>query len=615
MNLRQPGSDTKSKGWGFQVMSPAPRLLVGVLWAAAAGCGNPGLDPSSGNPTALPSVPAWLPSVPTRPTEAAAAASGDAASFPRAARNDDWFEDVTAAAGVQFSYRNGREGGQYTVLESIGGGVALIDYDRDQDLDLMFVGGGQISAQTPPAITGLPPGLFRNEGDWRFSPVTRPACLDAAGDYSHACISADYDRDGFPDLLITAFGRCRLLHNQGDGTFRDVSREAGIDFPGWSTAAAWADVDRDGWLDLYVAQYLTWKPEQTQECLDSARKVRDICPPQAYPPAQDRMFRNRQDGTFGEVTSVAGLSDQGRGLGVLATDLNDDGWVDFYVVNDVGVNHLYRGGPGVRFEEIGVQSGVACSEYGLAESGMGVDVADYNGDGWPDLWVTNFELENNSLYRGSGDGVFTHATVSAGLAGSCFPYVGFGTCFDDLNGDGWPDLFISNGNVYYQRGKKGYRQPCFLFQNTDGRRFADVSPQGGPYFSVPHVGRGMALGDLDNDGAPDLVVVHQNEPVALLRNRLASPAWVGITLRGTSANCEAIGARVSVPFRGRHLVRWVRSGAGYFSQFDQRLTFPGSDGPLDATVTWPGGRRELFSALAPGRYHEIVEGEGAAQPP
>jgi hypothetical protein len=300
---------------------------------------------------------------------------------------------------------------------------------------------------------------------------------------------------------------------------------------------------------------------------------------------------------------------------VLATDLNGDGWVDFYVVNDVGVNLLYLGGPGRRFQEVGLQSGVACSEYGLAESGMGVDAGDYNGDGWPDLWVTNFELENNSLYAGGSDGIYTHATVAAGLAGSCFPYVGFGTCLDDLNGDGWPDLFIANGNVYYYLGKKGYEQQAFLYQNMGGKMFSDASARGGPYFSVPHVGRGAALGDIDNDGAPDLVIVHQNDPVTLLRNRLATSAWVGIQLRGTASNREAIGARVSAPFSDRGIVRWVRSGAGYLSQFDQRLSFPANDGPLDVKVAWPGGRHEVFRGLTPGHYHEVVEGEGATAAP
>lgn len=592
--------------WSSERAQWAALLAVTGLYAAI-GCGDSPVDPD-GIQSSIPREPEQPPAALNSPTQAAPAVA-------REARDDDWFEDVTLSSGVQFSYRNGREGNQFTVLESIGGGVALLDYDGDRDLDLLLAGGGQISMDHPPRITGLPLGLFRNEGDWKFTQVTQAAGLAFAGDYSHGCTSADYDRDGFADLLITAFGRCRLLHNQGDGTFRDASAESGLDFDGWSTAAAWADIDNDGWLDLYIAQYITWSPEQSRECWDRARKIQDICPPQELPPAPDRLFLNRQDGAFDDITQAAEISDQGRGLGVLATDLNGDGWADFYVVNDVGVNLLYLGGPGRRFQEVGLQSGVACSEYGLAESGMGVDVGDYNGDGWPDLWVTNFELENNSLYAGGSDGIYTHATVAAGLAGTCFPYVGFGTSLDDLNGDGWPDLFITNGNVYYHLGKKGYEQPAFLYQNMDGKKFSDVSARGGPYFSVSQVGRGAAVGDIDNDGALDLVVVHQNDPVTLLRNRQAASSWVGIQLHGTAANREAIGARVSAPCSGRKVVRWVRSGAGYFSQFDQRLSFPVNDGPLDIDVIWPGGRHEVFRGLTPGRYHEVVEGEGAAAAP
>jgi hypothetical protein len=531
----------------------------------------------------------------------------------RALRPDDWFEEVTADSGVAFTYRSGVEGEQFTILETVGGGVALTDFDGDGALDLFFPGGGTISKQTPPQIDGLPPALYRNLGEWKFIPVPAAARLTSDVDYTHGCIAADYDRDGHPDLFVTAYGRCRLFHNLGDGTFADVSEVSGVSFRGWSTAAAWGDVDGDGWLDLYVAQYLDWRPAEEAICRDGRTGERDVCPPQKYKPAADRLFRNRRDGTFEDVSAAAGLSDQGKGLGVVASDLDGDGRIDFYVANDAGANHLYLGRDKFPLQESAAIAGVAYSEQGLPEGSMGVDVADYNGDERADLWVTNFELEDNSLYQGEADGLFRHATVSAGLAGLGFAYVGFGTGFDDLDGDGRPDLFVCNGHVFYRGGQSGYEQPAFLFRNRNGERFENVTDRGGPYFSVPHRGRGAALGDLDNDGDLDLVIVHQNQPASLLKNRREAANWVRLRLRGTSQNSDAIGARVRLAEEGVALVRWVRSGAGYLSQFDQRILLP-AEHPVAVTVTWPGGRQELFEGLSPGRTHEIVEGAGQAVP-
>ncbi|MFO0870308.1 MAG: CRTAC1 family protein [Pirellulales bacterium] len=526
---------------------------------------------------------------------------------------DDWFVDLTATSGVNFTYHNGQEGEQYTLLETVGGGCALLDFDRDGDLDLFFPGGGTISTSTPPVIGGRSPALYRNDGDWKFVEVTAPAGWSTPPDYTHGATSADFDGDGFCDLFVTAYGRCRLYHNLGDGTWADVSDASGASFVGWSTAAAWGDVDGDGWLDLYVAQYVQWDPAQNPVCQDPRTGRREVCPPQRFAPAADRLFRNRADGTFVEVTAAAELSDQGRGLGVVAADINGDGWLDYYVANDAGPNHLYLGGPQFPLRETALTAGVAFQELGLPEGSMGVDLADYNGDGRADLWVTNFELEDNALYRGEADGLFRHATVAAGLAGVCFAHVGFGTAFDDLDGDGRPDLVVLNGHVFYGGGQSRYRQPAFLFRNRDGQRFENASASGGPYFHLPHAGRGLAVGDLDNDGDLDLVMVQQNEPVVLLSNRRTAASWVRFQLRGVRQHGEAIGARLEVMSGPTRLVRWLRSGAGYLSQFDSRVLVP-AEGPVDLVVTWPGGAREQFSSLAPGRTHDIVEGTGQAAP-
>lgn len=535
---------------------------------------------------------------------------------PTTPREDDWFADVTTESRVDYRYRNGREGGQYTILETVGGGVAMLDYDGDHQLDLYFPGGGAISSASPPQVTGAPPGLFRNLGEWKFAAVTEPAGLaDPAtfrDDYTHGAIAADYDRDGFVDLFVTAYGRCRLFRNQGDGTWLDDARSdatsSGPSFSGWSTAAAWADIDNDGLLDLYVGQYLDWNPRQNPTCLD-ARGQRDVCPPQRFPPAVDRLFRNVGDGTFQEVTEKLQNSAPGRALGVLAADLNGDGRVDFYVANDAGANFLYLGAADGSLVDSALTAGVAFQEFGLPEGSMGVDAGDFNGDGRADLWVTNFELEDNSLYVGEPDGLYRHATVSAGLAGVCFAQVGFGTVFDDLDGDGRQDLFVLNGNVFYGGGQSGYKQRSFLFRNREGKRFENATVHGGPYFSVGHAGRGAALGDLDNDGDLDLVTVHQNDPVTLLQNRRHSDQWVRLRLRGVAQNSEGIGATLRIVDGDRTSTRWVRSGAGYLSQFDPRMLVA-ARGPVDVTVLWPGGRRERFPQLSLGRTHEIVEGQG-----
>ncbi|MBW3597907.1 MAG: CRTAC1 family protein [Planctomycetes bacterium] len=543
-------------------------------------------------------------SPPPAPQEAASR------SPPRPPRPEDWFEDVTEQSGINFQYRNGREAERYTLLETVGGGVGMLDYDQDGDLDLFFTGGGGFDSAGK--VSGRSCGLFRNDGNGRFADVTAQAGLEDSSLYTHGCVAFDENQDGYPDLLVTGYGGCRLYRNTREGRFADVTDQAGLRIEGWCTAAAAADVDRDGWPDLYIARYVQWTPEDDagRFCGDRDRNVRDVCPPQLYPPAQDLLFRNLGNGRFRNVTADAGLSDQGRALGVLAADVNQDDWIDFYVANDAGVNHLYLGGPEFPLRESGLAAGVAGSEHGLAEGSMGVDLGDYNGDGVPDLWVTNFELEDNSLYEGVGEGLFQHATIRAGLAGSCFRYVGFGTGFADFDSDGWLDLLVINGNVFYHVGQAGFEQPAFVYRNVGGR-FTDVSEQAGPYFSSRHAGRGAALGDLDNDGAVDLVVSHLNAPAAVLRNRRPPGRWVGLRLQATRGEREAIGARLVLLDGVQEPTRWVTSGGGYLSQFDRRITFPLSeDADARVRVEWPGRSAEVFDDLAPRRMNLVVEGEG-----
>lgn len=525
---------------------------------------------------------------------------------------EDWFEDITARSGVEFVYRSGREGGHFTLLETVGGGAALFDFDQDGDLDLFVAAGGDVSRDTM-QVSGRTPGLFLNEGSGTFVDAT--AAIDLAGgiDYSHGCAVADYDRDGFPDLLLTCYGRSRLFRNDGGKRFEDATETSRLVVDGWSTAAAWADVDRDGWPDLYIAGYVDWKPSPGEWCGDRAANVRDVCPPQSYPPAADRLFRNLGNGTFEECTDRAGLGTPSRGLGVLAADFNLDGWIDFYVANDGNDNQLYLGGPGLKFREVGVISGTATNEFGVPEGSMGIDYGDVNGDGRGDLFVTNFEMEDNALYLAEAEAGFAHATVRFRLGGSSRPFVGFGTGFADFDLDGDLDLFVINGNVFYQTGQAPYTQPAFLYRNADGEFFEDVTGRAGPWFRARHAGRGAAVGDIDDDGALDLIVVRQDQPVAVLRNR-GSPAtpWLRVELVGTRSAVYPVGSRVSYAHRGRRLVRFACAGAGYLSHNDPRILLPAETAAENLTVEvrWPDGKTETFAGLQVGRTNRLVEGAG-----
>ncbi len=575
------------------------QVLAGIILAIAAlGCDT---------------GPATTQESPARGTTSANISAPDdaaaATEVPRDPQPADWFEDVTDRSGIHFTYQNGREGGLYTVVETVGGGVAMIDFDQDGDLDLFFPGGGAI-AGPPPRFEGRPAALYRNDGQWQFVDVTAQAGLDGAGDYSLGVAVGDYDRDGFPDLLVTCYGASRLYHNNRDGGFEDATATSGLGLNGFYTAAVWADVDRDGWPDLYVVGYVRCEGREDKECIESLSGIRDTCGPWHYPALPDRLFRNRRDGTFEDITSAAGLSDTGKGLGVVAADFDRNGWLDFYVANDTVANHLYLGRADAKFDETGLVAGVSMGYAGNPEGSMGVDVGDFDGDGRGDLFVTNFEVEDNALYRAVSDTSFVDHTLQAKLGDVCRRYVGFGTGFVDFDLDGWLDLFVINGSVHYVTGRTPYVQPAFVFRNLGGR-FENVSARAGPYFSLGHVGRGAAVGDLDNDGALDLAIVHQNSPVTLLRNRLTERNWLRVTLRATDTAPDAVGATATIEYQGRSLVRHVRGGAGYLSHFDQRILFPVEDDqPRQVTVHWLSGRTEVFTDLPARETTELVEGAG-----
>jgi len=550
------------------------------------------------------------------------ATSSQPASDPVRGDEPGSFTDMTAASDIDFTYRNGEEADQLTILETLGGGVALFDYDGDGSLDIFVAGGGHFGGPDKNLIQGYPSRLYKNLGDWRFRDVTAEVGLDRPLFYTHGCAVADFDNDGWPDLLVTGYGRLVLYRNRDGKRFEDVTEAAGMKDSRelhWCTSAAWGDFNGDGYPDVFIAHYVDWSFRNHPTCKGAGPKGLDVCTPKAFNPLPPQLYLNNGNGTFRDAGRDAALK-PAKGLGVLAVDIDQDGKLDVYLVNDTMEKHLYRNKGGGQFEEVGRNRGAALTEMGGGTGSMGVDAADYDGSGNFSLWVTNYQQEAHDLYRNEGGGWFQHMSRRAGINAIGLDFVGFGTGFIDYDLDGTEDIFISNGHVMrYPAAPSTLAQRAVLLRNVRRKgqppaevRFQEVSEQGGSYFRGVHRGRGVAFGDLDNDGRADIVVSHCNEPVVLLRNSHESGNhWLGFRLIG-NPNRDAVGAVLTLEVEGQRLVRYVKGGGSYLSANDPRVLFGlGSATKVDRlTVRWASGRNQTWNGNSLGVDHYLVLREG-----
>jgi hypothetical protein len=550
-----------------------------------------------------------------------------------------WFRDVTAASGVDFTFRSGEEAGHLTILEAMGGGVALFDYDGDGLLDIFLTGGGafdrprrdypadagdyeQAVRRAPPKITGHPCKLYRNLGGWKFADVTREAGLGRPWFYTQGVAVADFDRDGWPDLLVTGYGGLALLHNEPDGKggrhFVDATATLGVANPRWTTSAGWADLDGDGWPDLYICQYVDWSFANHPQCKGHVPNVPwDVCGPERFAPLTHLLLHNEQGRAFRAWTEKLPSPPTGAGLGVVLADVNDDQQPDIYVANDTQPNLLYLNNRG-QLQEQAATSGVAWDDRAHANGSMGVDAGDYDGSGRPSLWLTTFQGEQQALYRNVRGG-FTYSSNVAGIGALGKMFVGFGTVFVDVDNDGWEDIVFVNGHVFqHPSGVDNRRQRPVLLHNVAraGRFFEDIGRVGGPFFQKKSLGRGLAVGDLDNDGWPDLVISHNDSPVVLLRNEAATAApahWLGVQLVGRDRR-DVVGSTVVVETDRRRLTRFAKGGGSYLSSSDRRILFGlgESERVLRVTVRWSWGQTQTWDELAPNHYWELCEDDAHA---
>jgi hypothetical protein len=524
------------------------------------------------------------------------------------------FVDVTEEAGITWIHDNGMSP-QRLLPETMNGGCGFFDYNNDGWLDLYFVNSSTCDFYKPekPRTNAL----YRNNRDGTFSDVTKQAGVEGRG-FGMGVAAGDYDRDGWTDLFVTGVSEGILFKNNGDGTFREVSTIAGIDTPGWSASPAWFDYDNDGWLDLWVVGYVIWRPDLNYRC--GGGEVPRYCIPTLFDPWPSWLFRNRGDGTFEDVSEVAGINDpRSKGLGVVAADLNNDGFLDVFQSNDTAENFLFLNKGDGTFEEIGLLSGVAFSHDGRARSGMGVDAQDFDNDGKVDLFVANIDHEDVSVYRNVDGETFEDAVLNAPDMTHATRFMStFGARFVDFDNDGDHDIIVLNGHpddqIDVHRGNINYLEKPLIFEHVDGA-FKNVSSLSGPAFERVYAGRGLALGDFDNDGDSDLLFLNNGQPPALVRNEGGNRNnWVGLRLLGKKSNREGIGSRITYTVGGETCIHYIAGGSSYQSAHDSRviLGFGEQKQAGEIRIEWPSGTVDVLKDVELGGYIDVVEGTGTS---
>jgi len=520
------------------------------------------------------------------------------------------FTDVTQASGIHFQHVNGASGKKFLV-ETMCGGAAFLDYDNDFDLDVYLVNGADLPGHTSPT----PPmnRLYRNNSDGTFTDVTEEAGVGDTG-YGMGCCAGDYDNDGDVDIYVTNFGPNVLYRNNSDGTFTDVTKEAGVGYPGCSVGCAFADYDNDGDLDLFVANYMKLDLQNSPICMQGG--IPAYCRPEDYEKVPNVLYQNNGDGTFTDVTQQAGMTAPGRFLGAVWGDYDDDGYIDLFVANDALENFLYHNNGDGTFTEMGLFLGVALNEHGDAENCMGVDFGDYDNDGALDIIVCNYQGQTNTIYHNDGSGVFWDMTSECGLGEVTLIPMSWGTGFSDFDNDGYLDLFFANGhlhdNIEMFEEVGNYKQTNQLLRNNGNGKFSDISTQCGSGLTIKKASRGAVFGDYDNDGDIDILVANIGESPDLLRSDGENKNhWLALKLIGTKSNRDAIGAKVILTAGNLRQMRYVKSGSSYLSQNDMRLFFGLGDVEIveSIEIRWPSGLVQRLEKIPADQYLIITEGQ------